>query len=167
MSTKSKKTLMEVLLGLALGVGYLIFALGSKAPAVEDTAGWAIAMLIALGIGIVAVVIAEILFHIMLSIVITAKTKANNKDADNKDIGKQVESAVKDFTKEDEMDKLIDLKANKFAISFSGAGFLAALIVLACGVGAVVAMQIMLGACLVGALAEGIYKIVCNELGVK
>ncbi len=64
MKTKSKKKLIELIVSLAWFVGYAIYAFSSAAPAKDDLKGWAIAILVSIGISIVAIVIVEAAFRL-------------------------------------------------------------------------------------------------------
>ena len=166
MALKSKKTLVQLISGLGVVIGYLIYALSSAAPAVADTKGWAIVVLVTLVIGIGAMIAIEIVFHIVISASIATKEELKG-NKDKKDIEGKIRAAAKCIDKEDEMDKKINLKANQINLSIIGTGLVAALIALACGAAGIVAMHIVLGACVLGSMSDGICKIFCYEKGIK
>ena len=166
MALKSKKTLFQVVLGLGLGIGYLVYALSGAAPAVADIKGWAVAMLIVIAIGVGTMIVSEIIFHIVISAGVAIKEEMKG-NKDKKDIDNKIRVANNCMEKEDEMDKSINLKANYVNSGFVGTGIFAALITLACGVTGMVAMHIVLGACVLGSIVDGVCKIFFYEKGIK
>ncbi|MDR0849878.1 MAG: hypothetical protein LBN07_00120 [Christensenellaceae bacterium] len=158
MSFKSKKIITELVAGLGMLAGYLIYSLSSSAPGVEDLKGWAILILIALGIGIGVCIVVEIAFHVVVHIRVNIRERGKDK--------KEIERIVKSEMSEDEMDKSIDNKSNRMGYGITGLGIIVALIVLACGVGPVIALHVILGACFLSAVCQGIFAVVCYEKGV-
>ena len=119
-------------------------------------------MLIFIGIGIVALIIIQIIFHIALSVGMAVKQKLKDESCDDKAIEKSIEQEMV----EDEMGKLIELKANKIGYSFVGFGFLAGLIALVLGASAVVMLNILFFSSGIGSLVEGLMQIRYYRKGV-
>jgi hypothetical protein len=150
--------IVSILAGIALSVGYLIYALSAAAPALDDLGSWAIAILVFIGIGIATIIVIMIIFHIALSISITIK----EGDCDDK----QAERILDSTMLEDEREKLIDLKSMRVGYSFMGIAFVAALVALALGASPVLALHILLASCLVGNLIGGCVSVYYYERGV-
>jgi hypothetical protein len=145
--------------GIVLVAAYLVYALGAQAPAPEDLKGWAIAMLVFMGIAVAAVIVIQILFHIVYSIGYTIKERAHDD--------REIERNLASFAMEDEMDKLIDLRSARVGYACIGLGFAALLVALALGLSAVVALHIGFGACAAGGLLEGAVSIHLFERGLR
>ena len=114
MSYSSKKNLISLAAGILLVAGYAVFALGGRAPEPGDLRGWAVAMLVFVGISVAAMIVLQILFHIWLAVSIAVK----EKECD----GKEVERVIKSSMVEDERDKLIGMKASRIGYFFAGFG---------------------------------------------
>jgi hypothetical protein len=144
--------------GLLLVVAYGIYALGSHAPAPDDLKSWAIALLVFIGIGVVAIIVIQILFHIAFAIGIAVKERTRDE--------KTVERMVSATFVEDERDKLINLKASRAGSLCAGVGLIAALVVLALGLAEVVALHVLVGAFAFATIPEGVMNVYLNERGV-
>ena len=158
MSAKSMRTIAAMVTGVALLVGYIVYAL-RQSPQIEGLQSWAVTLLVFIGISIGVEIAVQIVFHIALSIGIAIKeAKRDEKD---------VERIISSTMAEDERDKYISLKSNLAGYIFAGAGALASLIALAAGVQDTIALHIAFGAFFVGALAEGLMRVVYYERGVR
>ncbi len=125
MAYQEKRTISGILSGALVLAGYCIYVLGryeSNMVDLNDLRFCGLTMLIFIGIGIVVNIVIQILFHIVFSIGIAVK----NKNCDEKAIEKEMDCEMV----EDEMDKLIELKAMKAGFIISGVGFVAALFLL-------------------------------------
>jgi len=140
-------------------IAYSIYAMGETAPEPDDLKSWAIAMLIFIGIGIVVMIVIQILFHIVLSIGIAIK----EREEDDKTVERIITSTVV----EDERDKLISLKSAHIGSTCVGVGFVAALLILAFGSSALVALHVIFGSFIIGLLVEGGASIYYYERGVR
>ena len=79
MKPVSKKKLVELIVSLAWFVGYMIYAFSSVAPATDNLQGWAVALLVSIGISLILTMIVEIAFHLKETEQDKAiDTKANN-----------------------------------------------------------------------------------------
>ncbi len=83
MKAVSKKKLVELIVSLAWFVGYMIYAFSSAAPATDNLQGWAVALLISIGISVVLIIIVEIAFHLKE----TEQDKTINAKANNSVFG--------------------------------------------------------------------------------
>jgi hypothetical protein len=159
MSYNSKRTLVSTIAGIVLVVSYIIYALGKKAPAPENIGSWAITMLVFIGIGVAAMIVIQILFHIGFAIGIAVKEREHDQ--------KNIERIIKSSMVEDERDKLISLKSSRIGYIFASISFAVALLALALGLPAVVALHILAGGFAVGSLIEGAVSVFFYEKGVR
>jgi hypothetical protein len=163
MSYQEKKTIISVVTGTLLLAAYCIYAFGQAGMAqLNNLKFWANTMLIFIGIGVVAMIVIQIVFHILLSIAMAVKQKLNNENCDDKEI----EKALQIDMVEDEMDKLIELKANRVGYTFVSVGFVSGLVSLAFGASAVVMLNIAFLSCLVGSLVEGLIQLRYYRKGI-
>ena len=125
MTYKTNRLILSLIAWAATLVIYLLCATGSSAPADIDLAGWAKLMLKFIVFGIIAQVIIQVLFHVAFAINIAVK---NRSFEDEDELGKIIERTIESSSMEDEMDRLIDMKAGLFALAFIGIGILLALV---------------------------------------
>jgi hypothetical protein len=161
MSYNSKRTIASMVAGVLLVTAYIIYALGEHSPAPSDLKSWAIAMLVFIGISVVAVIVIQIVFHIASAVGIAIKEKYQEHSDED------VERNLSSLMVEDERDKLISLKSSHIGYIFAGIGFVAALAGLAFGVSGIVALHILFGAFAIGSIAEGIATVCFYEKGVR
>ena len=90
------------------------------------------------------------------------KQKLNDEACDDKEIEKSIEREMV----EDEMGKLIELKASKISNVAAGVGFLGGLVALALGGSAVVMLNILFFSCGIGGLIEGLVQMRYYRKGV-
>ncbi len=112
--------------------------------------GWATTMLVFIGIGIVAIIIVLIVFHIVNAIV----QEVRHEDAEDPSV-------------EDEMDKLIALKATRNSYALVGAGFVASLILLALRQSPVIALNVVFVSFHLGGIFEGFSQLYFYRKGVR
>jgi len=161
MSYQEKRTLTSMVAGLAVLVSYCIYILnayhkGWFAP--DDMKFCATVMLVFIGIGVAVAVVFQILFHILLSMGVAIR----KGDCDDKAIEKEIVSA----TVEDEMDKLIELKAMKLGFIIAGAGMVAALLAVVLDAPNAVMLNVLFLSMNVGSLAEGALSLYYYRRGV-
>jgi hypothetical protein len=158
MSYSSKRTIVSIIAGLILITAYIIYALGTAAPASEDLKGWAVAILVFIAISVAVTIIIQILFHIALAIGIAVKERQCED--------KEVERIISSTMVEDERDKLISLKSSHIGYICAGIGFVAALVALAFGMTSITALHILFGTFATGSIIEGIVSVYYYENGV-
>jgi len=166
MSYQEKKTIVSILTGILLLAAYCIYTFSriqSSMASLEDVKFWATAMLMFIGIGIVASIIIQIVFHILLSIAIAIKKQVQNGKCDDTEIERAIELEMV----EDEMVKLIELKSMRISFAVAGAGFVAALISLVMGCPPALMLNIVFGSFCIGSLIEGITQLYFYKKGVK
>jgi low affinity Fe/Cu permease len=159
MSYNSKRTIVSMVAGGVLSAAYIVYALGSHAPAPEDLKAWAAAMLIFIGIGVAAVIVIQILFHIAFAIGIAVKERERDDE--------KIERIISSSMTEDERERLIGLKSDRIGYACAGIGFVAALAALAFGMSTLTALHILFGASAAGSLTEGGISIYLYEKGVR
>jgi uncharacterized membrane protein len=162
MSYQEKRTIASLVSGILVLVAYGIFALGKLQSETYDPANlkfWAITMLIFIGIGIVATIIIQIVFHILMAISIAIK----EKESDEAVITKTIEASFV----EDEMDKLIELKASRIGFAFAGFGFVIGLVLLAFDGTPSLMLNILFLSYSIGSLCEGFGSLYYYRKGIK
>ena len=124
MTYKTTRLIVSLIAWMATLIVYLFCAVGSSAPADADIAGWAKLMLKFIVFGIISQVIIQVLFHVAYAISIGME----NGFKDGDELGNIIERTIESSSKEDEMDKLIDMKASLFGLAVIGIGILLALV---------------------------------------
>jgi len=166
LSYQEKKTIVSILTGILILAAYCIYVFnkiqsGTAAP--EDLKFWATTILIFIGIGVVASIVIQIVFHILLSIAIAVKEQVRNGKCNDKEIEKTLELEMV----EDEMDKLIGLKAMKIGFAIAGIGFIAALVSLVLNFSPAVMLNIIFFSFSIGLMMEGVTQLYFYRRGVR
>lgn len=162
MSYQEKRTIVSIISGVLLLAAYCLYVFNKyqSNPAVfDDLKFCGTTILIFIGIGVVAMIIIQILFHIALSIGIAVR----ERNADEKAIEKELENNMV----EDEMDKLIELKAMKIGFIIGGVGFITALVSVIFNSSVAVVLNIMFLSFGLGSLAEGSMSLYYYRKGIK
>lgn len=166
MSYKEKKTIVSLVTGLLILATYCIYTLNKiqlGTAALDDLKFWATTILIFIGIGVVALIIILIVFHILLSVTIAVKEEIQNGEYDDKKIAKTLELDMV----EDEMEKLIGLKAMRISFAVVGIGFIAALVSLVLNYSPAVMLNIMFFSFGIGSMIEGFTQLYFYRRGVR
>jgi hypothetical protein len=142
---------------------YTVNKVQSGMAAPDNIKFWATAMLIFIGVGVVALIVIQIVFHILLSIAIAVKEQAQNGKIDDKEIEKTIELEMV----EDEMDKLIELKSLRIGYAITGFGFIAALAAIVLNYSPAVMLNILFASVSIGSMIEGIAQLYFYRCGVK
>ena len=158
MSPKSKSTIASMVVGAAILVGYLVFTNSATASGPQSVQWWATTILVFIGIGIIAAIIAQILFRIFMAIGISI----SQGGGDSKEVLRTMNWSLA----EDEMDRAIANRAARVGYAISGAGAMGLLLLLAFGGDRVIALNILFGGFLIGSLVEGVISIYGLERGV-
>jgi hypothetical protein len=163
-----KRQLVNLLTGAAVLAAYCIYAFGRHAAqlASGDLKFWATTILIFVGIGVVALIIIQIVFHILTSIGMAISVKVRDQQASDKEIEATIERSIGSEMVEDEMDRLIELKANRIGFAAAGIGFIAGLVALLLGYSAVIMLNILFLAFSGGSLLEGMAQLYFYRRGV-
>ena len=158
MSPKSKSIITSTVAGFAFLAAYAIYVTRpGNTPA--DFQGWAISMLVFLGIAIVALIIIQIAFHIVLAIGLAV----SEGDGDSSRIKRILDSTMA----EDEMDRMINLRAARVGYVFAGIGFVGVLLSLAFGLSAVVGLHVLFWTIALGSFVSGAVSVFGYERGVR
>ncbi len=165
MSYKIKRVIIALITGAVLLIAYGIYAFGkvnSGAATLDDTKFWATTILQVIGIGIVAMIVIQIVFHILLSIGAAISEQIKTGTCDDKKVEKSIEMEMV----EDEMDKLIELKATKIGYAIVGIGFVAALVSLVLEWPLAVMLNILFGSFVIGSIIEACVQIHYYRKGI-
>lgn len=153
MSYQEKRTIASLIAGLLIlaAYGFYVFTTyqQGKIDFDNDLKFWASTMLIFIGIGIVITIVIQIIFHIIINI-----------------IGEIKQEEMEDPMIEDEMDKIITLKAEKNAYIVAGIGFVSAMIAVLLGQSASVMINIIFVSFYIGSLLEGVSELYFYRKGV-
>lgn len=166
MSYKEKKIIVSLVTGLLILATYCIYTLNKiqlGTAALDDLKFWATTILIFIGIGVVSLIIILIVFHILLSVTIAVKEEIQNGEYDDKKIAKTLELDLV----EDEMEKLIGLKAMRISFAVVGIGFIAALVSLVLNYSPAVMLNIMFFSFGIGSMIEGFTQLYFYRRGVR
>lgn len=163
MSYQEKRTLLSIIISIVMLVSYSIYAFGKAGMEhMNDLQFWARTILIFIGIGIVALIILQIVFHILMAIGKAIRQKLKDNEVNEEEIGR----TMRVETAEDEMDKMIEMKSNRFGYTIMGLGFMAGLIAIAFGASAVAMLNILFFATWVGSFVEALMQIRYYRRGV-
>jgi len=164
MSYQEKRTLMSIITSVLLMISYSIYAFGKAGMEhINDLQFWAKTILIFIGIGIVVLIILQIVFHILMAISRAIRAKLSENEVDEEEIGR----SMRVETTEDEMDKIIEMKSNKFGYTIMGLGFMAGLIAIAFGASAVAMLNILFFSTWTGSLIEALMQIRYYRKGIQ
>jgi hypothetical protein len=165
MSYQEKRNIVSMLSGAAILAAYCLVAWGryrSGAIGPDDLAAWAGLMLVFIGIGIVASIVIQIVFHILLSVSIAVEKKIQDENCAEGEI----ERTIKNEMVEDEMGKLIELKAARAGYILAGTGFVAALLSLVLKAAPAVMLNIVFLSMSAASLAEGFVQLYFYRKGL-
>jgi hypothetical protein len=158
MSPKSKSIITSTVAGIVFLAAYAIYV--SRPENTPDTLqAWAISMLVFIGIAIVALIIIQIVFHIVLAIGLSV----TEGEQDSGRVKRILDSTMA----EDEMDRLINLRASRVGRIIGGVGFAAVLVTLALGLSAVVALHVLFWSIALGSFVTGAVSVYGYERGVR
>lgn len=165
MSYQEKRTIVTMVTGALLLAAYCIYSFSrvqSGLAMMDDLRFWAGTMLAFVGISIAANIVIQIVFHILMAVSFGVKRHMENGECDEASIDKH----LKTETKEDEMDRIISLKSDRFAFITAGAGFgIGLAMVLFGGSAAALINAVYIGFSL-GVIAQGIAQLHFYRKGV-
>ena len=161
MSLKSKRIIVNLLVGLIVIIGYIIYSFNNGLFETENLKEWATATLIFIGVAVIASIIIQIVFNIIFSIGMAIELEKQSIDDEG------VEKSIEVSMAEDEMDRLISLKSGRIGYTSIGIGFVLVLISIEFGATAILAFNILLGMIALGTILEGIVSVYMYERGVK
>lgn len=162
MSYGEKKTIVSMVAGVLLLAAYIVYTLNAYAAgnaSLADLRFSAVTMLVFIGIGVGVTIVTQIVFHILMAVGIAIR-KPTVKDS-------EIEQQLSAETREDEMDKLIELKALQAGYYIAGTGTLCALVSIVLGAQGGVMLNIIYLSMALGSLAEGALKLFYYRKGVR
>jgi len=166
---QEKKTITSIISGLLILTLYVIYGISKYQEVGESLLGdlkfWATAMLVAIGGGIIVIIIIQIVFHIILAIA-NEVAKEVSKKANCESI-KDTYQEFEIMEHEDEMDKLIALKAMRNSFVWVGVGFVSALLSLYMKMPPAIMLNIIFVSFILGSLFEGFSQLYFYRKGVK
>lgn len=172
MSYQEKRILASVISGVGILVGYCVYGVIQYQKVgvsiLSNLKYWASLMLITIGLGIAVMMVIQIFLHIFLAVTHEVKKEISKEIAKRTDCGKGL-AACEELEmdgKEDEMDKLIALKASKYSFAVVGVGFLAALISLYFQLPPGVMLNILFISLMKSCLLEGILQLRFYQQGI-
>ena len=167
MSYQEKKTIVSLVTGVLLLGSYCIYAFGKAGLAnLENLKFWATTMLIFIGVGVVTMIVIQIVFHILLSISIAVQKKICDESIGDKEMETTIEREMERNMVEDEMDKLIELKANRTGYLVVSLGIVAGLVALALGALPAVMLNILFLSFMAGTIVESLLQLRYYRKGV-
>jgi len=165
MTYQEKKVWITILSGLIVFIMYfrrasLAFQLKGEVI-LQDTSFWARTMLMYIVIGVVVVIVMMIVLHVIMAISgeVGKKVKAS--------LGQEVDELADTFDVEDEMDRLIGLKAERIGYTIVGIGFTFGLISLAMNKAPGIMLNIVYLSFMLGSFLEGVTKLYFYKRGVS
>lgn len=151
---QEKKNIATLISGLLVLSAYCIYVYQKYQAGIPDAGNnlrfWAVTMLIFIGAGIVVTILILIIFHIINAI-----------------INEAVQQEQDDEMIEDEMDKLIELKASRNSYIIVGVGFVISLITLVMQKPPAVMLNILFFSFLLGSFFEGITQLYFYRRGIR
>jgi hypothetical protein len=170
MNYHEKKTIVTSIVGLAVSLSYLLFAIIKYNEGSAESLTlkfWASKILIFVGIGVIAIIVVLILFNIFYSIYLAYKLKTENPELTDKEIENQISQIVKTNTLEDEMAKLIELKSTRIGFAIAGFGFILALVSLLLNFSPVIMLNILFLSFSLGSALEGFVQLYYYKRGIN
>jgi len=165
MSYQVAKTVTNIFSGTAV-LGVYLFYASSRYQAgllvMDDLKSWAQIMLIFIGIGIAMAIVVQIIFHILFSIGLAVKQSIKSGNCNDQDI----ERTIKLEMVEDEMGKLIELKAMRISYITVGVGFVASLVLLFFDYPAFIALNVLYISFYTGGILDGFIQLYYYKKGV-
>ncbi|MBO0454527.1 hypothetical protein [Candidatus Enterococcus murrayae] len=159
MSYHSKRVLTSIFFSCCLVLGYAFYVFRLNPEISHDLIAWSRIVLVFIGIGIIG----SIILHILTVISYTIKISVKDSELSETDVDRVVNSTLV----EDEMDKMISLRASRIGYFVSGFSGILAIAALASGVAPFVAFHIILAGFMIGNLVEGAISIYLYEKGVQ
>jgi hypothetical protein len=166
MSYQEKRTIVSIATGIIILAAYCFYAFGqyqSGAIPPGDLKFWARTMLVFIGIGIAASIIIQIVFHILLSVAIAVQKKIQNEKCEESEIEKSIGVEMV----EDEMGKLIELKAMRVGFIVAGIGFVTGILALVLNYSTVVMLNILFFSFSGGSVLDGFVQLYFYRKGIQ
>jgi hypothetical protein len=151
---QQKRTIASMISGILILTAYGIHAWRTFREGTVDMGNdlryWAITMLIFIGIGIVATIVIQIIFHIINAVVNEVTTGVQDEDQ----------------LVQDEMDKLVELKATRNGYVVAGLGFVSAMLTLVLRLPPGVMLNVLYLSFALGSIFEGASQLYYYRRGI-
>lgn len=147
MSHKSRSIVASMVSGVVILIAYAVYASTKDTQGPEAVETWALRMLVFLGITVVVLMAVQTVFRVALAVRIAAEEGAGDSG--------RIERILAVTMAEDEMGQMISLRSARVGYVCAGIGFVGALVALAAGGSAVLALHLLFGAFAAGSLIAG------------
>ena len=168
MSYQEKRIVVSVISGVLILATYCVYGITRYQTAgdglLTDLKFWATAMLVTIGLGIAVMMVIQLILHIYLAISNEVKKEISKKISSGNKMMSCDDLEIID--KEDEMDKLIALKASKYSFGVIGFGFVASLVSLYYKMPPAVMLNINFVSLMIAFLIEGLLQLRFYRTGV-
>ena len=166
---QEKKTIVSIISGVLILAVYSIYGISKYKEVgmslLNDLKFWGTAMLITIGVGMVATILIQIIFHFILTIANEVAKEASKKASFEEKNETYEELEISDF--EDERDKLIALKAMRNSFVVVGVGFVFALVTLYFKVPPAIMLNIIFISFILGSIFEGLSQLYFYRKGIR
>jgi uncharacterized membrane protein YjjP (DUF1212 family) len=166
---QEKKTIASIISGFLVLAAYIIYGISKYQQAgpnlLNDLKFWAAAMLVAIVGGIVVTILFQIALHIILAAADEVAKEVSNKTKRPAAVDACEELEMENV--EDEMDKLIALKAMRNAYAVVGIGFIASLVSLYVEKPPAIMLNIIFISFILGSLFEGFSQLYFYRKGIE
>jgi hypothetical protein len=160
MSYQEKRSVTGVIVGVLVIASYSIYSFSGLAK-FQGPREWAVTILVFIGAGIVAMILAQILMHVAFSVSIAARRAKAGENCDDAEIGRELRNEMR----EDERDRVVELKSLKIGYYLSGAGIIAGLVTLALNQGLALFINLVFLSAALGSIVEGLAQILLYRRG--
>jgi len=168
MSYQEKRIVASVVSGLLIFVSYCLYGVTKYQKMGEslltDLLFWATTMLFTIGLGIAVMIVIQLILHVYLAVSNEVKKEISKKIPNGKKMMSCEELEMMDG--EDEMDKLISLKASKYSFGMIGIGFVVSLVSLYYHMPPAVMLNIIFVSFMLATLLEGILQLRFYRKGI-
>lgn len=164
MSYQEKRVLLSIFIGVSIFVSYFLYTTNKVQSGLVlegDLKFYATAILVFIGIGIIAMIVGQILFHILLSIGMAIQEQVENGKVDDR----LIEKSIKAEMVTDERDRLIELKSLRVGSVSASIGMMIGLAVLVLNDSPVLMLNILFASFCLGSVLEGCVQLFLYRKG--
>lgn len=175
MSYQEKRIGVSVVSGLLILVSYCIYGVSRfkvlGTGLLTDLRFWATTMLVTIGLGIAVMMLIQLVLHIFLAVSSEVKKEIRKRISESEQCGSKSYQGrscedLEMMDKEDEMDKLISLKASNYSFGVIGFGFVVALVTLYYQMPPAIMLNIMFVSFMLASLLEGLLQLRFYRKGI-
>jgi magnesium-transporting ATPase (P-type) len=166
---QEKKTIASIISWILILAVYIIYGISKYqefgANLLNDLKFWAVAMLIFISSGVIIAILIQIIFHIMIAVANEIVKEVSNKARSE---GRSETYEELDIVEvEDEMDKLIALKAMRNSYVVVGVGFVIALMTLIMKMPPAIMLNTIFISFILGPLLDGFSQLYFYRKGIR